>query len=218
MTILRSTVTEAAGNAQRRASRSLNGSITTNRREDPSKSVRIAHLMTSVAATALVATLLAWPFRATLLFDVPEGWVAKRITSSMRVADFTLPKIDGDTEDATLTMFFFRGAGGTVQANLDRWIGQMAQPDGRASKGVARTTSLKSRSGLAITQIDVTGTYVAEVTPGSAERHHKPGYRLRAAVIESRDGPYFMKLTGPERTVGRWDDSVNAFLNSLRTR
>jgi hypothetical protein len=152
---------------------------------------------------------------ATLKFDAPQGWVSKTPASSMRVAEFTLPKTTGDAEDATLGIFFFGGQGGNVQANLERWIGQMTQTDGRASKDVAKTTNFTSR-GLAISLVDLSGTYVAEVTPGSAERFNKPGFRLRAAVVETKEGPYFVKLTGPEKTVARWDDAFMTFLKSLR--
>ena len=152
---------------------------------------------------------------AALKFDAPAGWVSKPPTSSMRVAEFTLPKTTGDAEDATLGIFFFGGQGGNVDANLERWIGQMTQPDGRPSKQVAKTTKFTSR-GLAITLVELSGTYVAEVTPGSSERFNKPGFRLRAAVIETKEGPYFVKLTGPEKTVARWDESFMTFLKSLR--
>jgi hypothetical protein len=152
---------------------------------------------------------------AALKFDAPQGWVAKAPGSSMRVAEFTLPKVAGDAEDAALAIFFFGGQGGSVQANLDRWIGQMTQPDGRPSKDLAKTTKISPR-GLPITLVDVSGTYVAEVSPGSTERFNKPGFRLRAAVVETKEGPYFVKLTGPEKTVARWDDAFMGFLKSLR--
>jgi hypothetical protein len=43
----------------------------------------------------------------------------------------------------------------------------------------------------------------------------KPGYRMKAAVVETPGGPYFVKLTGPEKTVARWDASFTAFLRSI---
>src|SRR5258708_5078869 len=90
---------------------------------------------------------------ATLKFDAPPGWVSKPPASSMRVAEFTLPKAAGDTEDAALAIYFFGGQGGNVQANLDRWIGQMQQPDGKSSKALAKTTTMTSH-GLGITVVD----------------------------------------------------------------
>jgi hypothetical protein len=164
---------------------------------------------------ATLAFTLASPL-ATLKFDAPPDWVSKAPSSSMRVAEWSLPKTAGDAEDAILTLYFFGASqGGNVQANLDRWIGQMAQPDGRQSKDVAKTSSLTSH-GLKVTFVDVTGTYVAEVTPGSTEHFNKPGFRQCAAVVETPGGPYFVKLTGPEKTVAKWQDSYTTFLKSLR--
>jgi hypothetical protein len=134
----------------------------------------------------------------------------------MRIVEYTLPKVAPDTEDAALAVFFFGGQGGSVQANLDRWIGQMTQPDGRASGDVAKTTTLQTTSGLKVSLIDLTGTYVAEMTPGSADHFNKPGFRLRAAVIETPDGSYYVKLTGPAATVAKWDKEFVAFVKSAK--
>ena len=71
-------------------------------------------------------------------------------------------------------------------------------------------------SGGSVQANDVTGTYVAEVTPGSSQRFHEPGYRLIAAVVETPGGAHYVKLTGPADTVARWESSVAAFLDSLR--
>jgi hypothetical protein len=171
--------------------------------------------MITILASVLSALLVSAPGAGALKFDAPPGWISKPPASASRVAEFTLPKADGDAEDAALTVFFFPGQGGTVQANLDRWIGQFAQPDGSPSKNVAKTTKLESH-GLAVTLIDLSGTYVAEVSPGSTEHYNKPGFRMRAAVVETPDGPYFVKLTGPAKTVTRWDESFMTFLKSVR--
>ena len=175
--------------------------------------------MTSRFATAVAAPLLVLSSSlsvATLKYDAPAGWESKKPVSTMRVAEFTLAKVTGDAEDATVTIYFFGGQGGTVQANLDRWIGQMAQPDGKASKDVATTSKLKTNSGLAVTMVDVSGTFVAEVTPGSTEKFNKPNFRQRAAVVETTGGPYFVKLVGPAKTVAKWDESFLAFLKTIR--
>lgn len=89
-----------------------------------------------------VAPLLLAQASPTLRFDSPKGWVRQETTSRMRLAEFGLPKADGDAEDASLVMSFFGGQGGSPEANLERWIGQMAQPDGRPSKDVAKTSKL----------------------------------------------------------------------------
>jgi hypothetical protein len=169
-----------------------------------------------LTALVIVLTGLATSaLPAALRYDVPVGWISRPPASTMRVAEFSLPKAPGETEDAALAIFFFGGQGGSVDANLDRWIGQMSQPDGKPSKSVARTTHLTSH-GLTVTLVDVTGTYIAEMSPGSADHFNKPAFRLRAAVVETAGGPYFVKLTGPAKTVEKWDASFMAFLRSLR--
>ena len=168
--------------------------------------------MPSLHILTAISLLTVSPF-ATLKFDMPAGWTAEPPSSSMRIAEFTLPKVDGD---AQLTVFFFGATqGGSAQANIDRWIGQMTQPDGRASKDVAKTSTLTSH-GLPISLVDVTGTYTAEVRPGSAEHFNKPGFRQCAGVVTTPGGPYFVKLTGPAKTVERWQESYLAFLKTLR--
>jgi hypothetical protein len=172
--------------------------------------------MTRLAAPiAIVAMTAALAAQGALRFDAPKEWIAQPSSSSMRVAQYALGRAAGDAEDAELIVYYFGGSGGSVEANLDRWLGQMEQPDGRASKAVAQTTSLVA-NGLKVTVLDVSGRYVAEVMPGSPQRHNKPGFRMKAAVIETPKGPYFVKLTGPAKTVERWDASVAGFLKSAR--
>jgi len=163
--------------------------------------------------TLSIATVAAV---AALKFDAPAGWASKTPSASTRLAEFTLPKVAADPEDATLTVYYFGNQGGSVQANIDRWIGQLAQPDGRASKDLAKTTALESKTGLKITLLDVSGTYVAEVTPGSAEHFNKPGFRQLAAVVETPNGPHFVKVVGPAATVAKWEAAIMSFLKSLR--
>src|SRR4249920_1535036 len=119
-----------------------------------------------------MAALFLQASAATLKYDLPEGWVSKPLASKMRVADLALPKAEGDTEDATLVVTYFGGQGGTVQANYDRWLSQMEQPDGRASKDVAKTSVLKTHD-LTLSIMDLPGTFVAEKAPGSTERYNK---------------------------------------------
>jgi hypothetical protein len=152
---------------------------------------------------------------ATLAYVTPQGWQKQPVVSSMRVAEFTLPRADGDSEDAVLVVYYFGGSGGSVDANLQRWVGQMQQPDGKPSASVAKKET-RTVNGLALTLLDVSGTYVAETAPGSTERHNKPNFRLRAGVIETANGPYFIKLTGPARTIAKWDRAFEQFVASLK--
>lgn len=152
--------------------------------------------------------------QSSLKFTVPAGWVEEERSSTMRVAQYRLPKAPADTEDASLVLYYFgQGQGGSTAANMERWISQMKQADG----GKAREEQLEA-NGLKVTTIDVSGTYVAETAPGSGAFHNKPGYRLRAAVVETPKGSYFVKLVGPEKTVTQWNESFLSYLKSFEFR
>jgi len=177
------------------------------RPDRPYVTLRRMTVLSSLWAVALLA--------AGLTFTTPDGWRQTSSATAMRVAEFTLPRAPGDAEDATLIVYYFGGQGGSVDANIQRWVGQIQQADGKPSSGAAKKQS-RTVNGLPVTLVDVSGTYVAEMAPGVAERHNKPHFRLRAGVIETSKGPYFIKLTGPEKTVTKWDRSYDQFISSIK--
>lgn len=144
----------------------------------------------------------------------PEGWVSERPSSSMRVSQYQLPAAGGDAEAASLVVYYFGpGQGGSVDANLERWIGQMQPPDGRPSKDKAKTETT-SVNGMKVTLLDVAGTYAGGDMGGGGAGQSKPNFRMRAGVIETPKGAYFIKLVGPEKTVARWDQAFQEFVRS----
>ena len=148
-------------------------------------------------------------------WTVPEGWVTETPSSAMRKGQFKLPKIDGDPEDATLVIYYFGGGGGDVRSNLERWYSQFTQPDGSLSSSKAKVEKRKAGD-MPVTAVDLTGTFVAETVPGSGVRVNKPNWRMLAAIVEAPDGPYFIKATGPEKTLEHWRKSFDAFIASFR--
>jgi len=150
-----------------------------------------------------------------LKYKVPEGWITEHPSSSMRAAQYKLPKAEGDAEDASLVLYYFgQGQGGSTDANIDRWVNQMPQPDGHPAKERAKSETM-TINGLKVTMVDIAGTYSAEMSPGSGTFNSKPGYRLRAAVVETPKGSYYAKLVGPEKTVAQWDQSFTAYVKSF---
>lgn len=150
-----------------------------------------------------------------LHYKVPEGWTTEKPTSDMRFAQYKLPKAAGDGEDALLVVYYFgQGQGGPAQANIDRWLNQMKQPDGQPSKERAKLETL-TVNGLQVNTVDVTGNYSGGMSADSAPADSKSIYRLRAAVIETPKGSYFVKLTGPEKTVAHWDQAYTDYIKSF---
>ena len=169
----------------------------------------------SMLASLAAATVTFLVQAAGLAFTAPKTWQPRAASSSMRVAEFVIPRAPGDVEDAEAIIYFFGGTGGSADANITRWIGQIQQPDGSASAAKAARDS-QMINGLKVTTIDVSGTYVAEVRPGATEHYNKPGFRLRAAVVETPRGPYFIKVTGPAKTIAAADADYKALLGSLK--
>jgi hypothetical protein len=150
-----------------------------------------------------------------LRFKAPDGWVKETTSSAMRVAQYKIPKAEGDPEDTTLVIYFFgAGQGGDVQANIDRWVSQMQQPDGGSSKDKAKTETTNV-NGLPLTTVDVSGTYTAEMAPGAGGQRNAANYRMRSAVVETPKGRYFVKLVGPAKTIAKWDQGVTDFFKSF---
>ena len=144
---------------------------------------------------------------------VPTEWTEQTPSSSMRKAQYALPKVSGDGEDGELAVFYFgQGQGGSVEANIERWIGQISQPDGSSSKDKAKTNK-KEIGGMAVTLVDVSGTYSAGMMSNAPPRQ---AYRMLAAVAETTDGPWFFKLTGPEKTIAKWSSGFDQFIASFK--
>jgi hypothetical protein len=124
----------------------------------------------------------------------------------MRAAEYGLE----NEPRAELSVFYF-GAdqGGTVEANVQRWLGQLAQPDGSDSAGKAKREELRVR-GMAVTLIEVTGNYSGGMgAPGLTDA------RLLGAIASGPKGPVFFKLVGPAPALEAARPSFRALLESL---
>jgi len=150
----------------------------------------------------------------------PSAWKAETPASGMRKAQYRLPKAEGEAGDAELVVYYFgQGEGGSVEDNLERWYGQFQQPDGSASKEKAKVNR-RTVAGMPVTSVDVGGTYA----PGSMNPmmphgpEPRPGYRMLAAIVETAQGPYFFKLTGPEKTVESWRGSFDGFIDRIKKK
>jgi len=150
-----------------------------------------------------------------LKFQAPAGWISETPSSSMRKGQYRLPRAEGDPEDAEMAVFFFPGQGGSVQANIDRWIAQFHKADGSPAGDTAKIHKRESH-GIPLSIVDVSGTYLSASGPMLSETISKQGFRMLAVVAETPNGPWFFKLTGPARTIAKWEESFNRFLETIQ--
>jgi hypothetical protein len=148
-------------------------------------------------------------------FQPPTSWKAEAPTSTMRLAQYRIEPAPGDTDPGECALFHFPGSGGPVQANIDRWIGQFEQPDGSPSADHA-TVERFTNEGLGITYVDVTGTYTGAMSGMATPSSPKTGYRMVAGVVETAQGPWFMKCTGPAATMEATAPGLKAMLRTAR--
>jgi hypothetical protein len=154
-----------------------------------------------------------------ILFTAPDGWVRKTPRVRIIEHEFSVLASKGDKEDGRVTVM---GAGGTVEANLDRWIAQFSQANGSETKNQAPEADRKKTiSGLDVQMVDLAGTFRDMPRPfdpngGAVERQN---YRMLAAVIASpKLGNYFIKFYGPRQTVSDHAEEFHKMIAGLQTK
>lgn len=141
-----------------------------------------------------------------LKLQVPKTWKQQQVTSNLRLAQFAIEPVEGD-EDVT-EMVVFPPFGGSVAENVKRWIAQF-EPEGRA----VTMTQGEAEQGKYVL-VDLTGTYnKPDGPPILRKTKPTPGYRMVAVMFTAKaGGNYFLKLTGPEKTVAA---AIDAFRQSF---
>lgn len=129
----------------------------------------------------------------------------------MRKATYVIPRTEGDSEDGELAVFYFgQASGGSVDANMDRWIQQFS---GVQKSDIRREQ--RSKNGLLQHTIEIPHGTFASGMPG-APATSKPDYALLGAIVETPLGNYFFKLTGPKRTVAAARERFYTFLDGVQ--
>lgn len=159
----------------------------------------VAEAPAPAAAPALAAAPAA-PGQLTVqgfAASVPAGWVPAQPSSSMRVAQFSLPALLGG-EGAEVAAFFFpTGQGGSHEANIERWASQFAGPDGKPGKP---ELSVRKLADSEVSLVELKGTYARGVGMGPTG-DAKPGQTLMIAMVETAAGRITLQMYGPSKAV-----------------
>lgn len=146
-----------------------------------------------------------------LVLQAPARWEKQPPRVRIIEAELSVPpKEDEQADPGRLTIM---RAGGSVEANIERWYGQFVQPDGKSSKEAAKVEA-KEFSDLNVHLVDLSGTYLDRRGP-FAPAQKRENYRMLAAIIETDGaGNYFIKFVGPQETV---KDNEKAFAQMVET-
>jgi hypothetical protein len=136
----------------------------------------------------------------------PAAWKDGKSASAMRKATYVIPKADGDTDEGELSVIV---AGGSAQANIERWEGQLG--------GSKAKTGQKNPNGVAVTTVDIEGEFSGggPMMGGSSEK--KSGWMLLGAIVSLTPSEhYFFKLTGPKKSVEAARKDFDALVESIK--
>jgi hypothetical protein len=128
-----------------------------------------------------------------LIWTAPVHWTPKAL-GAMRKGSFA---IKGDGADADLSITAFPGSTGGLEANLNRWRGQVGLTPASAEEVTAAAEKIDA-NGLQFTVVDYAGN----------------NNRLLGAVVAYGGNSWFFKLLGPDALVAA---QKNPFLDFLRT-
>ena len=132
----------------------------------------------------------------------------------MRAATYSIAPADGDRAAAECVVNYFGpGQGGGVDANVERWKGQVLGADGKPA--AARVTR-RTVSGVPMTVVDATGTYTGMGGPMMGGSTPAARYRLLGALVEGSGGHVFFKLTGPAKTIAAQEKNFEQLLSSIK--
>ena len=135
--------------------------------------------------------------------------------SGMRAASYSYGPLEPDKDSATMAVFHFGpGQGGTIEANMDRWIKQFSLPDGR-DPATAAIRYDRQVAGYAAHVVTLFGIYNESVRPMSQEKIAREEYRLVAIIVEAPGGNVFFKLTGPDKTATIMIEAFITMINQV---
>lgn len=149
------------------------------------------------------------PTQRALAWTVPPNWQEAPSTSSMRIATYKAPIAKGDSEAPELSVI---QAGGDLDANIERWAGQFGDEGKTSLKREKKTVA-----DYPVTVVSLQGTFSGGMGMGmGGEPRELPQWALLGAIVETAEGAYFFKMTGPAKSVAAARSDFDAFVASMR--
>jgi hypothetical protein len=153
-----------------------------------------------------------------LTLEAPEKWTRQEPKVSIIEHEFTVEGKKGQDAGRMTIM----AAGGGIQPNIDRWVGQFASPEGKKSKEKPKIEKKKVAE-MEIHVVDLSGTYRDSAGGGpfaGGKTIERKNYRMLAAIIPGGPsiGNYFIKFYGPAELVKENEKAFRTMIDSLSKR
>ena len=149
-------------------------------------------------------------------WDVPGAWQVEAPASRMRQAQYRVPAAAGDAGDGECAVFYFGpGQGGDVEGNIMRWASQFSTAEGGSPPPEVKTLEV---AGQTVTRVEVSGAYTPSPMSmgGAPGGGPQPDYRLFGAIVPGPDAHWFIKCTGPEKTMETNRAAFDGMISSVR--
>ena len=140
---------------------------------------------------------------------VPDAWMRENPSNSMRLAQFNI-----SDKFKRCELIVFSGIGGSVDANLNRWLGQFLDSDKKRMTDYSTVRNEKIHE-LEITFAYTAGIYLKSGMGNRGPTVEKPNYGLLAAIVRAKNETYYFKCTGPKKTLDNYINSFETFIRSL---
>lgn len=141
----------------------------------------------------------------------PDSWRKGAPATPVQYANFSIPKVEGDPEDAAMIIYYFQGQGGTADANIKRWKDMFKAPAGEKAKVE------KFKVGdVEVTTVDVSGTYLFRSTPMNPNVTEKPDFRMIGGIFASKKGPYYFRFVGPAKTIEKHKAEFDEWVKNFK--
>lgn len=150
-------------------------------------------------------------------WETPPGWKEAPNTSSMRVATFSIGEKSveekgGHANAVSCTIVPLKGTAGGLNANVQRWMGQLqveVLQGKKLDEFLAKQKKLKTVGDVPLDIIDFTSI------PGDPEKHN---VSMMVGIIVMKDTSVFVKMTGHREPLVKNRDKFIALCRSIKAK
>jgi hypothetical protein len=138
---------------------------------------------------------------------VPKSWVKEQPSSGMRAAQYKIPDPADDKKPSGIVAYF-TNIGGTVDDNINRWVGQISEPAAPPER-----KEFAAAGALKVFTVSVTGTFTDTMRGGGPA---KDTTLLGAVITGGPQGPLFIKATGPKDVMAKQVEAWEKMLKEAK--